>query len=237
MKVLICEDELIVAEYIKETCIEQNLEVIGVAKNRENAILLIANEKPDIVLLDINMEERFSGIRIAQHIRKISYDVCIIFISAFSDSETLEAAFKTNPDGYLVKPLDKSTLIANLLLASFKVNWRKEKKEKKIIQLKTDAGELSVDITNVLYVESEGNYCDFIFENGIRITERISLSNVSESCVKELIRTHKSFCINPTFASRFTSVKIYLLNGTHIPIGRKYKENITEFLKANNTEN
>ena len=69
MKVLICEDELIVAEYIKETCIEQNLEVIGVAKNRENALLLIASEKPDIVLLDINMDERFSGIKIAEHIR------------------------------------------------------------------------------------------------------------------------------------------------------------------------
>lgn len=233
MKVLICEDELIVAEYIKETCIEQNLHVIGVAKNRENALILIASERPDIVLLDINMDERFSGIKIAEHIRKIGYDICFIFITAFSDSETLEAAFKTNPDGYLVKPLDKSTLIANLLLASFKVNEKKNKKEKKIIQLKTDSGELIVDITDLLYVEAEGNYCDFIFENGSRITERISLTNVSESCEKELIRTHKSFCVNPTFASRFTSVKIYLMNGTQIPIGRKFKENISLFLKSN----
>lgn len=233
MKVLICEDELIVAEYIKETCIEQNLQVIGVAKNSENALSIIAGESPDIILLDINMDERFSGIKIAEHIRKTGVDSIFIFITAFSDVETLEAAAKTNPEGYLVKPLDKSTLIANLLLASYKVNEKKNKTASKLVKLSTDTGDKLFDISNLIYVESEGNYCDFFFENGNRMTVRISLTNVSEMLENELIRTHKSYSVNPKYAMRVTSVKIYLSNGDQIPIGRKFKENITEFLKAN----
>jgi len=237
MKVLICEDELIVAEYIKETCIEQNLEVIGVAKNRENALLLIASEKPDIVLLDINMDERFSGIKIAEHIRKTGIDSIFIFITAFSDVETIEAAAKTNPAGYLVKPLDKSTLIANILLASYKVNGVKTHTPPKLLKLITDSGEALIDVSKLIHVESDGNYCDFFFENGTRITERISLTNVSDLLENDLIRTHKSYCVNPKYATRFTSVKIYLSTGIQIPIGRKFKENITKFLKADHTEN
>ncbi len=237
MKVLICEDELIVAEYIKETCVEQDLVVVGIAKNRADAIQIIAADKPDIVLLDINMDERFSGIKIAEYIRKTGNDCCFIFITAFSDVETLEAAAKTNPAGYLVKPLDKSTLIANLLLARYKVNGKKNKTASELVKLSTDSGEILIDISTLIYVESEGNYCDFFFENGNRMTERISLTNVSDLLENELIRTHKSYCVNPKYATRFTSVKIYLSNGVQIPIGRKFKENITAFLKSKNNKN
>lgn len=230
MKILICEDELIVAEYIKETCVEQGLTVVGVAKNREEAILLIAIEKPNIVLLDINLEERFSGIKIAEYILKSGLDISFIFITAFSDKETLDAAFSKNPEGYLVKPIDKSTLIANLLLTIYKVNNKKERVQSKVFSLETESGVRSIDVSQLLYVGSDGNYCDFFFENGSKVTERVSISVVSETFESDLIRTHKSFSINPYFTVRFTSIKVFMKDGSEIPIGRKFKENIADYL-------
>ncbi|MEN9441840.1 MAG: hypothetical protein RLZ33_1917 [Bacteroidota bacterium] len=231
MKVLICEDELIVAEYIKETCIEQNLEVVGIAKNEEEAKVLIASAHPDCVLLDVNLNERMSGIRIAEQLTKNKSVIHHIFITAFSDVETLQQAISTKPQGYLVKPVDKPTLIANLLLVKFK----KESIQKQRIEsvfLETESGTKNYDVSKLVFVESSGNYCDFILENQSKQLERVKLSVVEHTFQDTIIRIHKSYCVNPDFVVRFSSQKLWLSTGFALPIGRKYKENITQFLKG-----
>lgn len=234
MRILICEDELIVAEYIKETCEEQGFQVVGMASSREEAILLITIEKPDIALLDINMDERFSGIKIAEHIRKLGLRTEFLYITAFTDAETLEAAISTQPQGYLVKPLDKSTLIANLLLTGFKTNHRSQKKEDEYIVITTDSGERKINLTALKYAQSDGNYCDLFFSNGSKVTERISMTALTESMSGKLLRIHKSYLVNPDYVVRFTSVKAFLENGIQLPIGRKFKDNIRSFLCSGN---
>lgn len=230
MRILICEDELIVAEYIKETCIELNFIVVGIAKNEEEAKALLATTRPDCVLLDINLEERMSGIRIAEQMIKSGSRANHLFITAFSDEETLKAAISTKPQGYLVKPVDKPTLIANLLLVKFK-NENVQNKVKKIT-LETESGMKEYDVSQIMLVESSGNYCDFLFSNQSKKVERVKLANVEKTFRNSLIRIHKSHCVNPDFVVRFSSQKLWLSAGISVPIGRKYKENITQFLKG-----
>src|SRR5262249_55529022 len=96
MKILICEDELIIAEFLKETCEELGFTVCGIAGNKSDAIQKMVYHKPELVLLDINMEERYSGIELATYIND-TLKIPFIFVTAFSDLETISKAINTNP--------------------------------------------------------------------------------------------------------------------------------------------
>lgn len=229
LKVLICEDEIIVAEFIKETLEKNGYKVIGIALSREEAILKLQHERPDIVLLDINMDEPSSGIKIAHYIQRNQLGCDFIFITAFSDPSTLESAGETMPQAYLVKPLDKTTLLANLTLLKFKRNAKKKAQSTALV-LQMETGSKSFLVEEIIYVEAAANYCEFFKTNG-KDLERVSLSTVTETFDSKLLRIHKSFCVNPDFIARFTSLKAFLKDGTQLPIGRTYKESIREFLE------
>ncbi|HLP54890.1 MAG TPA: response regulator [Fluviicola sp.] len=234
MKILICEDELIIAEYIKETCIETGFTVCGIAKNRVEAIEKLHIEKPDVVLLDINLDERMSGVKIGEYIAK-STGQPFIFITAFSDVETLEAAIKTNPQAYLIKPVDKPTLVANLQLALYKLNHKTETADV-FIDIPVESETVTVNVSKLIHVEASGNYCELISDDAKPRLLRISISAMEEVLNETHVRIHKSHIVNPKFIIRSSSLKVSLRDNRSLPIGRKYKEHLGEFLKRDRTQ-
>lgn len=229
-KILICEDELISAEFIKETIEEKGFEVVGVAQNKEEALTLIALKKPNLVLLDINMDEPLSGIKIAQQIRRLELNCSFFFLTAFSDVNTIESAINTEPLAYLVKPLDKSTLLANLTLAKFKFDSSKKLNRTQLI-FQTETDQKTYFLEDISHIESAANYSIFYFTNGKKEIERIGISQVVSQSNNNLFRIHKSFCVNPTNINRFSSLKAFLKDGTQLPIGRKFKDDIKDFFQ------
>lgn len=229
MKILICEDELIIAEFIKETCIETGFTVCGIAKNRIEALEKLHIEKPDVVLLDINLDERMSGVRIGEYIAKNTGQP-FIFITAFSDVETLEAAIKTNPQAYLIKPVDKPTLVANLQLALYKLNHQSVS-EDEFINIPVESDSVSVNLSKLIHVEANGNYCELISSDSKPRLLRISISAMEEVLKETHVRIHKSHIVNPKFIIRSSSLKVSLRDNQSLPIGRKYKENLIAFLQ------
>src|SRR3989338_5146430 len=220
MKILICEDELIIAEFIKETCIETGFTVCGIAKNRIEAIEKLHIEKPDVVLLDINLEERMSGVRIGEYIAKNTGQP-FIFITAFSDVETLEAAIKT---------VDKPTLVANLQLALYKLNHTSETADQ-FRDIHVESESVTVNISKLVHIEASCNYCELISEDFKPRLLRISISAMEEFLKETHVRIHKSHIVNPKFIILSSSLKVSLRDNQSLPIGRKYKENLTEFLQ------
>lgn len=229
MKIVICEDELIIAEYIRECCLELGFRVVGIAKNKEEGIFLVASEKPTLVLLDINLGSPRAGIEIAEYIQRQQAGMLFLYITASNDWQTMEEAIRTKPQGYLVKPLDKDTLIANLLLAKFKQTSQPALSTPSV-GLPTESGTKSVQPQHLLYVASDGNYCELYDVQGQRRLERVSLSQVEQSLKDQLLRIHKSYLVNPRHVIRFSSQKVYLSNGAELPVGRKFKANIALFL-------
>ncbi len=227
MKILICEDELIIAEFLKETCLELGYEVCGMAASKEDAIDKILFHQPDLILVDINMEERYSGIALAQYINE-AIKVPFIFITAFSDLDTIHQAILTNPHAYLVKPVDKSTLLANIQLAQYRFkNLHQEEEE--YITFITDNGGHSLNIGRIIFIEASGNYCEFVYSDKSRELIRTSMQNVETALEGKFIRVHKSFIINPHFISGSSSLKV-LVGTETIPVGRAFKQNLYEHL-------
>ena len=103
-KVMVVEDESLVAADLKYSLITLGYNVSDVVACGEDAIECARYNKPDIVLMDIRLKGSLDGIDTARRIHEI-LNVPIIFMTAYSDSVTLERIKQVNPAGYVFKPL------------------------------------------------------------------------------------------------------------------------------------
>ena len=119
VRVLIVEDEPLIAEDISDFLGETNYICAGISYDSETALDMLINRHPDVALLDINIEGSMNGIEVAQIIRK-KYNIPFIFLTSHSDKETLDKAKLTLPYGYIVKPFNEKDLISTLEMAVFR---------------------------------------------------------------------------------------------------------------------
>jgi DNA-binding LytR/AlgR family response regulator len=101
-KILIVEDEFIIADKLQEVLEENGYEVLGIKDNYDDAIRILKETLPDLALLDIHIKGKKDGIELAGYIHS-HYRIPIIFLSAFDDAETIRRAKSAYPDAYLVK--------------------------------------------------------------------------------------------------------------------------------------
>ncbi len=117
--IFIVEDELIVAEDIRQTLTGLGYTVVGHAKSGELAIGKVKETKPDLVLMDIHLAGKMDGIETAGRIRSL-YDIPVIYLTAHADTVLLERAKITEPYGYILKPYDERELHSVIQMALYK---------------------------------------------------------------------------------------------------------------------
>ncbi|WP_421908967.1 response regulator [Methanolacinia petrolearia] len=112
-RILVVEDEGIVAMTLEDSLLNLGYEVAGTADDSRSAIELAEKEKPDLILMDIRLRGDIDGIETVERINE-KMDVPVIFLTAHSDEETLSRMLKTRPYGFLVKPFREKELYANI---------------------------------------------------------------------------------------------------------------------------
>src|SRR5579863_2634587 len=115
-KVLIVEDEPIVAMDLKQEVQELGYDVVGVAESADDALAIVQGAVPDFALVDIRIVGSMDGIQTARALRHL-YHVPSIFLTSYSDDATLARAARTMPYGYLTKPFKSAELKAALRMA------------------------------------------------------------------------------------------------------------------------
>lgn len=126
-KILIVEDETIVALDIKHALMQLNFEVTDMVTNYDDALESVKNKIPDVLLTDIHLKNSKNGIEIAKDIQTIA-PIPIIYLTAFSDDETIREAVKTDPISYMLKPFKRDELKSTILLAMYKISQSKKGK-------------------------------------------------------------------------------------------------------------
>ncbi len=116
LNVLIVEDERLVAQHISQLLKSNNYQICAIASDGETALKKIAECYPDLILLDIRIKGEIDGVEVAQKIDAL-YDIPIIYLTAFSDTETIKRAQATNPAGYVVKPFRREQLLSTIAIA------------------------------------------------------------------------------------------------------------------------
>jgi len=119
IRILIVEDESLVARDIENMAVSQGYEVCGIASTGDQAIEMAAESQPDLVLMDVVIKGSLDGISAAEKIWE-SYRIPIIYVTAYADEHTLKRARLTEAFGYILKPFDERELKIAIEMAYYK---------------------------------------------------------------------------------------------------------------------
>lgn len=141
-KILIVEDETIVALDIKRRLEKLGYRVTGLASKARQVFQLIDNDQPDIILMDIHLNDTLDGIDVANLINQ-KYRIPVIFVTAYSEDSTMGRASETRPYGYLLKPFSERDLCAVIRISLERSKWDKELQRREAhLQLAIDAANM-----------------------------------------------------------------------------------------------
>lgn len=130
-KILIIEDEALVARELKGRLIAMGYDVVGISYGSEG-IELARTTMPDLLLTDIHLKAGQDGIEVAQQIRR-ERDVPVVFLTAYSDQATVARAKAVAPYGYIIKPVENRELEIAIEMALYKFNIENELRETQLL--------------------------------------------------------------------------------------------------------
>lgn len=213
-KILIVDDEVLIAEFLKDELKALGYNNIVMAHNHAQCIKQIEEFCPELVLLDIRMKNEREGIEIAEEINQ-KYKIPFIFITAHSDKEILQQALSKSPAGYITKPIKQVDVYAAIRL----VETKQEKHTEKFIVVKDGYSEIKVMLDTILYVQSDDNYIH-IYTPGKKHTVRNSLEWFKENTPTDIFyRTHRSYIVNLSKITISTSKSVFI-DDIEIPVSR-----------------
>lgn len=240
IKAIIIEDEIQVREALKKmlSFVNPNISVIGETGLVSEANQLILSNKPDLVFLDIELEDG-SGFDILNHQNEIDFK--IIFTTAYSKFAI--QAFKFSAIDYLLKPIDPTDLQAALekavqtiytqrehqeLLSVLKSNL--EQKDQTIV-LKTSDQRYVIKIKDIIRLEADGAYTKFKCVDQNLIISK-NLKHYQNILNDKFIRCHQSHLINSIHITGMQQNQLLLSNKEEIPISNRKKTEIIKYING-----
>lgn len=225
LKVLIVEDEILIAEHIKDHLLQFGVQEISMAHNKNTAIAMLESEKPNLVLLDMHLQEPLDGLDLAKLIDtelKLPY----IFITANSDMLVITEAVQTNAAAYITKPIKQSDLFAAIQLSLKSVSSSTEKH----LLIKDGYSVQKIVIDDIQYVESNGNYLNIITKHQKHLCRQSMDWLQAQLPEAQFMRIHRSYFVNLNLVQKASSKFVYL-NNLELPISRTYLPKVQEYLK------
>ncbi len=155
-KIAIVEDDEITALNLKMSLKKQDYDVVTVVDNAEQALHEIALNLPEVIIIDISLQDSSDGITLAQDI-KLKYNIPFIFLTSHCSNEIIEAAKKTKPYGYIVKPFHPNTLHASIQMGL--LQFKEEQEESQDNNVKKEADKILHFGVNYAYHPLKQKFC------------------------------------------------------------------------------
>ncbi len=127
-RALIVEDEILIAEELKERLSRLGFSVIAAVDSADEGIAIATRERPDLVLMDIRLKGKKDGLQAAKEIRQ-QVDVPIVYLTAHSDQLTVDRAKETEHDGFILKPFQRRELQTTIEVAMQRHALKAKQKE------------------------------------------------------------------------------------------------------------
>lgn len=232
IRILIVEDDMIIAANLSLQLTKLGYEVIGIVSRGEDAITTAKQNNPDIILMDVNLKGSIDGIdaAIAIHLQN---EIPIIYLTANNDDLTFAKAKATQPYAFISKPFNKIDLQRSIALVVEKIRKKGSLKEVQFesnlqvlpdrIFVRHNGKMVKLLLDQILYIEAERNYCNIVTTIGrylVVSTLKTIECELKDSC---FLRVHRSFIVN--------ICKLDVVADSHleierkvIPISKSYKE-------------
>ncbi|HJF27240.1 LytTR family DNA-binding domain-containing protein [Acinetobacter bohemicus] len=203
MDVLICDDEPLAVERLSRLVSQLGHQVIATASHGRQAIDLAHQHEPDVILLDIQMPE-MDGLICAQHLRQLDPMPAIVFCTAY-DQHALDA-FKSNAEGYLLKPVMQQELAqvlehltkftqAQMSQLKQKENMEDINTSRQQIAAKTYRGVELVPVENIYYFLADQKYVTVRHKNGSVLIDE-TLKELELEFGDQFIRIHRNALVS-----------------------------------------
>ncbi len=225
----------VIASIVNKHC--KNVKIVGFADGVQSGVKLIKQQDPDLILLDINMQDG-TGFDLLNKCKPFGFK--IIFISAYE--EYAIKAFKFSAIDYVLKPIESNELISAIQTAIntlseknvvsgidvLEANYINHKKEFKKIILKTIDSIYSVSVKDIVRCESDVNYTRFFLNDGRKILLSKPLKEYDELLSEfGFFRIHQSHLINLDYFEQIKKLNggfAVMKDGSEIPISSRKKE-------------
>lgn len=236
LKIGIIEDELIIAETIRETLLDLGYEATEAAINFSQGLELIEKENPDLLLMDIVLSGNKDGIDLAHEIRKL-YDLPIIFLTSNADEATIRRAKEVQPDGYLVKPFNRQDLYTSIEIAisNFEGTEKKEVKttlNKQLtdsIFIKQDTLYHKVRFADIIYMQSDHVYLE-IYTATQKFLIRTSLGSYLEKLPADTFYQIQRGCAININHLETINHSYAIVAGHQLPVGKTFRDELMKML-------
>jgi len=242
IKILIVEDEMVIAANISLQLSNLGYDVTGIVPRGEEALLHIKQNQPDIVLLDIQLKGVLDGVETALAMQ-VDYNIPIIYLTANADDDHFNRTKTTNPYAFISKPFKKLDLQRAIELVVNHINCPTDSASQATIAneapfilsdcifVRHHEKMVKVDIKDILYIEAERNYCR-IHSKDKEYLLVMTLKDMDDKLPKKyFIRVHRSFIVNIAQIDEVATSHI-VISKKAIPVSKALKEELLNRLQT-----
>lgn len=232
MYIVICDDEAATRELLAEKVQKYDINVqIQFYETGEN--LLLQEQEPDILFLDIQMPGR-NGMEIAKELRKKWSNVVLIFVTAIE--EYVFEAFDVGAFNYLIKPLTDEKFEEVISKAVKQLNGKNQQaklaQEEKYIMIETKGSHMKIFAEKIVYAEVFNRKVMLhTIDNSIEYYGK--LSDLERSLGEDFFRPHRAYLVHFKYVAKYTATSISLKNGTALMAKANFGEFVQKYLKYN----
>jgi DNA-binding LytR/AlgR family response regulator len=244
VKILVVEDDVIIAEDISLILKNAGYSITNIIDRGEEVLAEISKNRPDLILLDVTLADRKTGIEVAEEIQ-LKCPVPFIFLTSLTDKTTVERAKHTRPSAYISKPFDERDLEIAIDLAIFnssnqnvgtpqsepvKVSVEEQFVLKDTIFIKKDSHFEKIDIKKINYVEANGHYLVFYLIDK-QVMATMTLKSFCEKMQNQhFLQLHRSYAVNLENITGFDDEDVFF-DKKRVPIGKTYRKEFLEKFK------
>ncbi|TYA57489.1 LytR/AlgR family response regulator transcription factor [Formosa maritima] len=240
LKILIVEDEMIIAANISLQLTMLGYEVTGIIPRGEEALLHIKEQQPDMVLLDINLKGKIDGIETALMMQE-DFNIPIIYLTANADDNNFNRAKATNPYAFISKPFKKLDLQRAIELTANHLQLENESEKESsnntdkplvlndCIFVRHHEKMVKIHIKDIFYIEAERNYCR-IYTKDKEYLIVTTLKDIDEKLPQNhFLRIHRSFIVNISQIDEIAKSHV-VVSRKAIPISKQLKSELLKRL-------
>ena len=245
VKILVVEDEMIIAADISMFLESIGYEVTGILPRGEDALKSILQTPPDLVLMDIFLKGSMDGIETARYIYE-RHQIPVIFLTANADDATFERAKSTRPYAFISKPFQPSDVQRAIELALARL--AEEHSGQSILHLNRDAEEsyiladrifvrykgkmTKILLQDILFAEAARSYCKIIVGETEYLMS-ISLGKLEEKLeTNNFLRIHRSYIVNILKIDSISEDRSYIeIGGQNLMVSRPFREELIRRLQ------
>ena len=243
VKILIVEDEAIIAEDLRISLEDLGYEVTGVCDTYEDAMAAIEKDQPDLIMLDIIINGPRDGISLAADIG-IKYDIPFIFLTSHADQATVKRAKSVKPAGYLLKPYEQDDLYTaiEIGLSNYAAGREAKPDQNKVEEanniaikdslfVRDNYAYVKITFDDIHYLKSDGNYVRIYTKSSnhmIRGTLKETMDVLPESF---FFKTNRSFVVNIKHITSILPTEVQI-GDEKIPLSKESREALLSLLQT-----